>query len=114
VKLTFPAKVRLSAMTIVNRREYKERTAGMVFQRLTDSGEWETIWKSDQPREVWNVDLTKLEPEEREATEFRLFIDSETPTYFHLANLSLWGEELPPPPVATSTPSPAPKPKKKP
>ncbi len=114
VKLTFPAKVRLSAMTIVNRREYKERTAGMVFQRLTDSGEWETIWKSDQPREVWNVDLTKLEPEEREATEFRLFIDSETPTYFHLANLSLWGEELSPPPAATPTPSPAPKPKKKP
>jgi hypothetical protein len=106
VKVTFPAKVRLSAMTIVNRREYKERTAGMVFQRLTGPGEWETIWKSDQPREVWNVDLTKLEPGEREATEFRLFIDSAAPTYFHLANLSLWGTEIPPEKPA-ATPPPA-------
>ncbi|MGA0176782.1 MAG: c-type cytochrome domain-containing protein [Chthoniobacterales bacterium] len=94
VKLTFPAKVRLSAMTIVNRRELFERAAGLELQRLTSSGEWETIWQSDQPREVWNVDLTGLPPAERESGEFRLYVAADAMVPLHLANLSLWGHDV--------------------
>ncbi|MEN9469140.1 MAG: hypothetical protein RL630_873, partial [Verrucomicrobiota bacterium] len=110
VKVVFPSKVRLSAMSIVNRRELQERADGLVLQRLGQAGEWETIWKSDQPREVWNVDLTSLDEDQREGTEFRFYITSDTVTALHLANIALWGHEIPAP---ATTPE-APKPKKKP
>jgi hypothetical protein len=97
-------------MSIVNRRELQERAAGLVLQRLDQAGEWETIWTSDQPREVWNVDLTALDDDQREGTEFRFYITSDEVTALHLANISLWGTEL-----AAPAPTPAPiKPKNKP
>ena len=108
VKITFPKKVRLSAISIVNRREYMERAEGLELQRLIDSGEWETIWKSEKPEESWNLDLTALKPEEREATEFRLYVSAEKPVYLHLANAAIWGVELSPP-----TPAPTPEAAKK-
>ncbi|MFZ9964703.1 MAG: hypothetical protein ACO3GO_05795, partial [Terrimicrobiaceae bacterium] len=110
VKVVFPSKVRLSAMSIVNRRELYERAAGLVLQRLGPTGEWETIWTSDQPREVWNVDLTELDADKREGSEFRFYITSDAPTCLHLANIALWGQEIPAP---AATPEP-PKAKKKP
>ncbi len=106
-KITFPTKVRLSALSIVNRREYMERAEGLELQRLNDSGEWETIWKSEKPEESWNLDLTSLKPEEREATEFRLYVTAEKPNYLHLSNAAIWGVEVAP------APSPTPAPKKK-
>ena len=108
VKITFPKKVRLSAISIVNRREYMERAEGLELQRLTDSGEWETIWKSEKTEESWNIDLTALKPEDREATEFRLYVSAEKPVYLHLANAAIWGVELSPP-----TPAPTPEAAKK-
>jgi hypothetical protein len=98
VKISFPSKVRLSAFSIVNRREREliMRAEGLELQRLADSGEWETVWKSEKPEESWNIDLTSLDPQEREAQEFRLYIASEKPTYLHLSNATLWGIELPP------------------
>ena len=108
VKITFPKKVRLSAISIVNRREYMERAEGLELQSLTDSGEWETIWKSEKTEESWNIDLTALKPEEREATEFRLYVSAEKPVYLHLANAAIWGVELSPP-----TPAPTPEAAKK-
>ena len=110
VKVVFPTKVRLSAMSIVNRRELQERAAGLVLQRLGQAGEWETLWTSDQPREVWNVDLTALADDQREGTEFRFYITADEVTALHLANISLWGTEL-----AAPAPTPAEtKPKKNP
>ena len=109
-KITFPKKVRLSAISIVNRREYMERAEGLEFQRLNDTGEWDTIWKSEKPEESWNIDLTALKPEEREATEFRLYIAAEKPAYLHLANAAIWGVELSPSPAPSSTPDPKSKP----
>ena len=109
VKITFPKKVRLSAISIVNRREYMERAEGLELQRLTDSGEWDSIWKSEKTEESWNIDLTALKPEEREATEFRLYVAAEKPVYLHLANAAIWGVELSPP-----TPAPTPEAAKKP
>lgn len=103
VKIAFPNKVRIAALSIVNRREYMERAEGLELQRLTDSGEWETIWKSEKPEESWNLDLTGLDPEEREGKEFRLYIAAEKPTYLHLSNAAIWGVEVPPP-----APAPAP------
>lgn len=109
-KIAFPNKVRIDAISIVNRREYMERAEGLELQRLTDSGEWETIWKSEKPEESWNLDLTGLDPEEREAKEFRFYIAADKPTYLHLSNAAIWGVELPPPtPTPTPTPSPTPK-----
>jgi hypothetical protein len=108
VKITFPKKVRLSAISIVNRREYMERAEGLELQRLTDSGEWDSIWKSEKTEESWNIDLTALKPEEREATEFRLYVAAEKPVYLHLANAAIWGVELSPP-----TPAPTPEAAKK-
>ncbi len=93
VKVSFPGKVTLSAMTIINRRELPERAAGLVLQRLTSSGQWETIWTSDQPREVWNIDLTSIAEDQRDGTEFRFYVSSDAPTALHLANISLWGHE---------------------
>jgi hypothetical protein len=114
VKITFPTKVRLSAMSIVNRREYMERAEGLELQRLTDSGEWDAIWKSEKTEESWNLDLTALPPEEREATEFRLYVAAEKPVYLHLANAAIWGVELSPPtPAPSATPDPKPKQKPK-
>ena len=110
VKIAFPNKVRIAALSIVNRREYMERAEGLELQRLTDSGEWETIWKSEKPEESWNLDLTGLDPEEREGKEFRLYIAAEKPTYLHLSNAAIWGVEVPPPaPAPAPTASPAPK-----
>ena len=103
VKVVFPSKVRLSAMSIVNRRELHERAAGLVLQRLGQTGEWETIWTSDQPREVWNVDLTELTEDKREGTEFRFYITADAVTALHLANIALWGQEVPAP---ATTPEP--------
>ena len=104
VKIAFPNKVRIAAISIVNRREYMERAEGLELQRLADSGEWETIWKSEKPEESWNLDLTGFKPEEREASEFRLHVAAEKPTYLHLSNAAIWGQELQPP-----TPPPSPK-----
>ena len=109
-KITFPNKVRIAALSIVNRREYMERAEGLEFQRLNDTGEWDTIWKSEKPEESWNIDLTALKPEEREATEFRLYIAAEKPVYLHLANAAIWGVELSPSPAPSSTPDPKSKP----
>lgn len=110
VKIAFPNKVRIAALSIVNRREYMERAEGLELQRLTDSGEWETIWKSEKTEESWNLDLTGLDPEEREGKEFRLYIAAEKPTYLHLSNAAIWGVEvLPPAPAPAPTASPAPK-----
>lgn len=97
VKITFPNKVRLSAISIVNRRDYMERAEGLELQRLADTGEWESIWKSEKPEESWNLDLTALKPEEREANEFRFYIAAKKPTYLHLSNAAIWGVELPTP-----------------
>lgn len=105
VKVVFPSKVRLSAMSVVNRRELQERATGLVLQRLGKDGEWETIWKADQPREVWNVDLTTIDKERREGTEFRFYITSDVVTALHLANIGLWGQEI-------QAPEPTPKPSK--
>lgn len=110
VKVVFPSKVRLSAMSIANRRELHERAAGLVLQRLGQTGEWETIWTSEQPREAWNVDLTALAEDQREGTEFRFYITYDAVTALHLANISLWGHEIQPP---ATTPGP-PETKKKP
>ncbi len=104
VKIAFPNKVRIAAISIVNRREYMERAEGLELQRLADSGEWETIWKSEKPEESWNLDLTGFKPEEREGKEFRLHVAAEKPTYLHLSNAAIWGQELQPP-----TPPPSPK-----
>ena len=110
MKIAFPNKVRIAALSIVNRREYMERAEGLELQRLTDSGEWETIWKSEKPEESWNLDLSGLDPEEREGKEFRLYIAAEKPTYLHLSNAAIWGVEVPPPaPAPAPTASPAPK-----
>jgi len=109
-KITFPTKVRLSAISIVNRREYMERAEGLELQRLNDTGEWETIWKSEKTEESWNIDLTALKPEEREATEFRLYVSAEKPVNLHLANAAIWGVELPSPPAPSSTSDPKSKP----
>jgi hypothetical protein len=111
VNIAFPNKVRIAAISIVNRREYMERAEGLELQRLTDSGEWETIWKSEKTEESWNLDLTGLDPEEREGKEFRLYISAEKPTYLHLSNAAIWGVEVPAPPPSPS-PTASPKPKK--
>jgi hypothetical protein len=105
VNIAFPDKVRIAAISIVNRREYMERAEGLELQRLTESGEWETIWKSEKPEESWNLDLTDLDPEEREGKEFRLYIAAEKPTYLHLSNAAIWGVEVPAP-APTDSPTP--------
>jgi len=110
-KITFPTKVRLSAISIVNRREYMDRAEGLELQRLNDSGEWETIWKSEKPEESWNIDLTDLDPEEREGKEFRLYVAAEKPNYLHLSNATIWGVEVTPP-APSPTPAASPTPKK--
>lgn len=99
VKMTFPSPVRLSALSVVNRRELIERAIGLQLQRLTDKGEWETLWKAEKPAEVWNIDLTSLAPARREGKEFRLVLAGPTPATLHLAHASIWGAELAPPPA---------------
>ena len=111
VKISFPSKVRLSAFSLINRRESIERAEGIELQRLTDSGEWKTVWKAEKTEESWNIDLTSLDPEEREAQEFRFSIATEKATTLHLSNAALWGVEIPLP-ASTPTPKPSPTPKK--